>query len=161
MVLVTRFLSGRLWGWFSGFFSWKSYGKYYKIYQSWSVLKVTNLYVDMYVIMQALIYFHHTAENIDITLYMEIYVHTCQEDVCTYVLSMYNKIKKIKLRRFFPKKPPLSPISFWGKMWRQSYLGFANSRTIKKDKSFSPFRISIEICSFTMYFRTQKKLATS
>ena len=120
MVLVTRFLSGRLWGWFSGFFSWKSYGKYYKIYQSWSVLKVTNLYVDMYVIMQALIYFHHTAENIDITLYMEIYVHTCQEDVCTYVLSMYNKIKKIKLRRFFPKKPPLSPISFWGKMWRHS-----------------------------------------
>lgn len=33
------------------------------------------------VIMQALIYFHHTAENIDITLYMEIHVHTCQEDV--------------------------------------------------------------------------------
>ena len=45
-----------------------------------------NKSVCRYVIMQALIYFHHTAENIDITLYMEIYVHTCQEDVCMYYL---------------------------------------------------------------------------
>ena len=46
-----------------------------------------NKSVRRYVcIMQALIYFHHTAENIDITLYMEIYVHTCQEDVCMYYL---------------------------------------------------------------------------
>ena len=68
-----------------------------------------------YVIMQALIYFHHTAENIDITLYMEIYVHTCQEDVCICTIYVVQN-KEDKVETLFPKKPPLSPISFWGKM---------------------------------------------
>ena len=76
--------------------------------------------------------------------------------VCTiYVLQN----KEDKVETLFPKKPPLSPIGAKCEGTPvQSYLGFANSRTIKKDKSFSPFRIPIEICSFTTYFRTQKNL---
>ena len=50
---------------------------------------------------------------------------------CMYVLSMYNKIKKIKLRRFSLRNLPRAQYRFGAKCEGtpvQSYLGFANFR---------------------------------